>query len=183
MKTPSLALGRCPAGIQKHHFAPRKPPNCTLEKPTFALDSPSFDPNPHSKTDSPAGADVASGLTATIATPISENAAGRQLNKTGAGTLILSGANSYTGGTDIQAGTLRLGASNVIPDRSTVKVAAIAAGQTATLDANGNSDTIGSLTLGGATAANTPEPCSAMLLAFGAMGLLRRRGIIGRTGR
>ena len=95
---------------------------------------------------------VAGGLTATVETPLTDDGAGLRLLKDGIGTLILSGANSYSGGTDIQAGTLRLGASNVIPDSSAVKVAAIAAGQTATLDANGNSDTIGSLTLGGATA-------------------------------
>jgi autotransporter-associated beta strand protein len=93
--------------------------------------------------------DVASGLTATVETPISENVAGRRLTKMGGGTLILSGANTYTGGTTVGAGILRLGAANVLPDTGAVTVAGDAAGVTATLDLNGNNDTIASLTLGG----------------------------------
>jgi autotransporter-associated beta strand protein len=95
---------------------------------------------------------VAAGLTATIETPITEDAAGRQLFKTGAGTLVLSGANTYTGGTTVQAGTLRVGAGNVLPSGKAVTVSGNAPGVTATLDLNGNSQTIGSLTLGGVAA-------------------------------
>ena len=40
------------------------------------------------------------------------------LIKTSTGTIILAGANNYTGDTTISAGTLRLGAANVIPDGS-----------------------------------------------------------------
>jgi fibronectin-binding autotransporter adhesin len=36
---------------------------------------------------------------------------------------------------------------------------------------------------GGGAPAMTPEPCSALLLVFGAAAVIRRRGIIGRTGR
>jgi len=96
--------------------------------------------------------DVASGLIATVATPITEDATPRGLAKKGAGTLILSsGANAYTGPTNVQAGILQLGAGDVLPDSSAVIVGGNVAGVTATLDLNGNSDTIGSLTLGGAT--------------------------------
>jgi autotransporter-associated beta strand protein len=48
---------------------------------------------------------VAPGLTATISTPFTENAADRQLAKAGAGTLILSGNNvGATGGMNLSAG-------------------------------------------------------------------------------
>jgi len=59
--------------------------------------------------------------------------------KTGAGTMVLSGPNSYTGSTSINAGTLKLGASGVIPDASAVTV-------TGTLDMNTFSETVGSIT-------------------------------------
>lgn len=93
---------------------------------------------------------VAPGLTATVATPNSEDAAPRTLTKGGDGTLVLSGANLYSGATIIQAGTLRLGAGNVLPDASAVTLSGQAAGVIPTLDLNGNSDTLGSLSLGGA---------------------------------
>jgi autotransporter-associated beta strand protein len=107
-------------------------------------------------------AEVAAGLTATISTPISEDVAGRGLHKTGPGTLVLSGAGSYTGKTTVQDGTLRLGADNVLPDASAVTVSGNAAAVTGTLDLAGHSDTIGSLTLGGAT------PSSAAAVTTGA---------------
>ena len=93
--------------------------------------------------------EVASGLTATIETPITEDVAGRQLIVRGAGTLILSGANTYTGGTIVQDGILRLGAAGVVPDASAVTVCGYAPGVTATLDLDGKNETIGSLALGG----------------------------------
>jgi autotransporter-associated beta strand protein len=62
------------------------------------------------------------------------------LNKTGTGTLVLGGANTYTGATNINAGTLRNGTANVIPDTSAVTVAS-----GATYDLNSFSETIGSL--------------------------------------
>jgi autotransporter-associated beta strand protein len=66
------------------------------------------------------------------------------LNKTGTGTLILSGANTYTGATNISAGILREGTANVITDTSAVTVAS-----GATYDLNSFSETIGSLAGGG----------------------------------
>ncbi len=44
------------------------------------------------------------------------------ITKLGAGTLTLSGANTYTGTTAVNAGTLALGASNVLADTSSVVV-------------------------------------------------------------
>ncbi|NBQ10422.1 MAG: autotransporter domain-containing protein, partial [Betaproteobacteria bacterium] len=75
------------------------------------------------------------------------------ITKLGGGTtLTLSGTNSYTGGTIISAGTLKLGASGVIPDSSATVV-------NGTLDLAGYSETIGSLSGVGtitSTAAGTP---------------------------
>ncbi len=69
--------------------------------------------------------------------------AGFSLTKSGSGTLTLSGANTYSGGTNITAGTLALGASNVLPN-NTVTIGA------GTLSLGSFSDTIGALALGGA---------------------------------
>lgn len=63
------------------------------------------------------------------------------LTKTGAGVLLLSGNNGYTGATTISAGTLRLGADNRIASQSAISIAS-----GATLDMNNFSDTLGTLT-------------------------------------
>jgi autotransporter-associated beta strand protein len=65
-------------------------------------------------------ADVAPGLTATIATPISDVATGRQLTKAGTGTLVLAGANTYTGPTTVIAGKLQLTNTDAIAGSSGV---------------------------------------------------------------
>src|SRR5438067_1530478 len=62
------------------------------------------------------------------------------LTKTGTGTLLLSGINSYSGATTVGAGTLRIGVTNSIASTSAVTVAA-----GATFDLGGFSDIIGSL--------------------------------------
>ncbi|OLB16736.1 MAG: hypothetical protein AUH07_00295 [Gemmatimonadetes bacterium 13_2_20CM_70_9] len=62
------------------------------------------------------------------------------LTKAGTGTLIVSGANTYTGATAISAGTLQLGATNAAPSGSAVTVSG-----GATFDLRGFSDGIGSL--------------------------------------
>jgi filamentous hemagglutinin family protein len=74
------------------------------------------------------------------------------IDKQGAGVLVLSGNNTYTGTTSISAGTLRLGAANRIANTSAVFV-----GGGATFDLNNFAETVGSLagagavTLGSAT--------------------------------
>ncbi|MBI5691738.1 MAG: autotransporter-associated beta strand repeat-containing protein [Verrucomicrobia bacterium] len=67
------------------------------------------------------------------------------LTKTGTGTLTLAGANTYSGATNVNQGTVTFGASNVLSDTTAVTVAA-----PAVLNLAGNSDTIGSLAGAGA---------------------------------
>ncbi|MBC7393947.1 MAG: autotransporter outer membrane beta-barrel domain-containing protein, partial [Variovorax sp.] len=62
------------------------------------------------------------------------------LIKTTAGILVLSGANSYTGATAVNAGTLRAGAANVLPVGTALTVA-----NAATFDLNNQAQAIGSL--------------------------------------
>jgi len=48
---------------------------------------------------------------------------GGSLVKMGAGTLVLSGSNSYSGATTVNGGTLKIGATNTLPTTTTVMVA------------------------------------------------------------
>jgi autotransporter-associated beta strand protein len=104
--------------------------------------------------------DAAAGSTLTIGGAIS--GAGKSLTLTGAGTVILSGANSFTGGTDVSAGSLiveygaSLGGSLTIGSGAVVTIAAS--------DANGNS-------LVDAASAAAPESSAAVAssAALGAM--------------
>ena len=71
-------------------------------------------------------------------------ATGGSLTKIGAGTLTLSGANTYSGTTRVDAGTLKAGAANTL---SAASAHTVAAG--ATLDLAGFSQSVASLTNGG----------------------------------
>src|SRR6266851_3435150 len=73
------------------------------------------------------------------------------LTKAGTGTLLLSGVNTYTGATAVNAGTLRLGTTNAIGSASAVTVAA-----GATFDLAGFSDVIGSLAGAGTVTSTAP---------------------------
>ena len=89
------------------------------------------------------GIAVATGAQATINSTL---AGVSGMTKDGPGTLLLGGANNYTGATVINDGILQLSVSDVIPDLSGVNI-----GATGTLETYGNNDTIGSLA--GATGA------------------------------
>ncbi len=65
------------------------------------------------------------------------------LVKVGDGVLMISGSNTYRGGTTVSAGTLKLGANNVLPDYLVTV--------NATLDMNAKTDTIGALVLSNGT--------------------------------
>ncbi len=82
------------------------------------------------------------------------------LTKTGDGTLVLSGNNTYTGATNVQAGVLRLGAANRVADASALNISS-----GATFDANGFSETVASLAGAGTLALGNPG--SATTFAFG----------------
>ncbi|MCY2989631.1 MAG: autotransporter-associated beta strand repeat-containing protein, partial [Planctomycetota bacterium] len=80
------------------------------------------------------------------------------LTKTGAGTLLLSGANWYVGDTAISQGTLKLGASGVIPDglgHGNVSV-------TGTLDLGGFNEAVNGLS-GAGTVTSSTGPGTATL--------------------
>ena len=66
------------------------------------------------------------------------------LTKTGTGVVTLAGVNSYTGATDVQAGTLRLGIDNALSASTALTVET-----GATLDLNAHNDTVGSFALYG----------------------------------
>ena len=90
----------------------------------------------------------------TISAVISSVSGAFAPTKTGAGTLYLSGANTYTGTTILEGGLTQLGATNALGNGTNLLVMGIIGGAT-TLDLNGFNQTIGYLTLGGASSVAT----------------------------
>ena len=88
---------------------------------------------------------------------ISDGGSGNGITKLGTGVMSLTGgaANTYSGATRVEQGTLVVQAANSIPDASPISVIATGAGTTAVLRWGlgnaGVADTIGNLTLGGTT--------------------------------
>ncbi|MSU56718.1 MAG: hypothetical protein EXS35_00800 [Pedosphaera sp.] len=90
---------------------------------------------------------------------VGETGGTRSLTKTGNGTLILGTASTYSGDTTISAGTLKLGAANVIPDGS----------GNGNLTANGTLDLAGfSETLNGLSGSGIVDNTSASAVSFAA---------------
>jgi len=69
--------------------------------------------------------------------------------KGGSGTWILSGANTYTGATTINYGSLKLGINNAIPTSSPVSIVGLGNNTNGTLDLNGFNQSLSSLTMAG----------------------------------
>jgi autotransporter-associated beta strand protein len=79
---------------------------------------------------------------------ITNGAAGMSLVKAGPGTQILAGANSYTGDTLLTAGTLTLGATNVLPNTTNLTIG------NATLNAGTFTHTLATLDVTGSATLN-----------------------------
>jgi autotransporter-associated beta strand protein len=100
-----------------------------------------------------------------------------KLSKTGAGILVLSGSNTYQGGTDVEAGTLDVTLRAALPDQSSLTVGVGASSLFAA--ASGGPALFGSPNL---APLPVPEPSAFVLLASAAIGLAtsawkrRRRG-------
>ncbi|MEI6032769.1 MAG: autotransporter-associated beta strand repeat-containing protein [Verrucomicrobiae bacterium] len=82
---------------------------------------------------------VNSGVTGTISANIIPTG-GNNLTKSGLGSLILSGTNSYTGTTTVTAGTLLIGVNNSI-----LSTNALTTGAAGTFDLNGYAQTVGQI--------------------------------------
>ena len=80
----------------------------------------------------------------TVSGVIANGASNASLTKTGPGTLVLSGPNSYSGGTIVSAGTLALGTTNAL-----LSTGALTVNGTGTFDLAGNGQTVGNLSDGG----------------------------------
>ncbi|MFC0239740.1 autotransporter domain-containing protein [Rhodopseudomonas telluris] len=94
--------------------------------------------------------DVASATTTTLQGVVANGASAGTLNKSGDGTLLLSGTNTYTGATNVNGGTLRAGTAAAFGASTDFSVAS-----GATLDLNGFNKTFGTLSgAGTVTGAN-----------------------------
>lgn len=88
--------------------------------------------------------DVATDRTLTVNAVLSQASSNSGFTKTGEGTMILSGSNTFTGGVTVNAGTLQLGHASALNSAAPVSVA-FGASSTGTLRLNGNSVTVSNL--------------------------------------
>jgi autotransporter-associated beta strand protein len=89
------------------------------------------------------------GQSLTISGPVSTGVSGSGLNKEGAGTLLLTGTNTFDGAVAVNAGTLKLSGGSALADTVAVTVAV---GGTLALNAATDDESIGSLACNTATA-------------------------------
>ncbi|TAE90858.1 MAG: hypothetical protein EAZ81_08465, partial [Verrucomicrobia bacterium] len=121
---------------------------------------------------------TSTGVTASISSIISGSAG---LSKSGAGTLVLSGANNFAGDTNVLQGTLRLGNATALG--SVANGTSVADG--ATLDINGSSTSTEVISLAGAGVNNLGALINNGAEQVNALGrlLLSANASIGGTGR
>jgi len=93
-----------------------------------------------------------SGGKITISSVIGPNVTGVIESPSGTAVMALSGANTYTGYTEVEAGTLQTGAANVLGGASSTAQLQMNGG---TLDMDGNSQAVGSITGTGSTITST----------------------------
>jgi fibronectin-binding autotransporter adhesin len=97
--------------------------------------------------------------------------AGGSLNKFGDGTLVLTGANTYTGGTVIWGGTLRVGSPDALRGAGALTIGASGSAfislATSGLDLGGFTVTASTVTVGNATVANGTLAADAFVLSGG----------------
>jgi autotransporter-associated beta strand protein len=91
---------------------------------------------------------------------IADGAAGMTLTKSGAGTQILSAANTWSGSTTVSTGTLKLGASGAIPDGSGKGNVTV----NGTLDLNGHDETINGLSGTGVVDSTAAETAATLTI-------------------
>lgn len=97
-------------------------------------------------------------ITANVDATISSALAGTAgFTKAGAGTLTLSGTNTLTGTVNVNSGTLKLAAGNVLPSNTAFTVTGTGAGVTATLDLGSANQTTGAISMGGSTATSASQ--------------------------
>ncbi|QHM90249.1 autotransporter-associated beta strand repeat-containing protein [Acetobacter pasteurianus] len=92
-----------------------------------------------------ANVDVPNSQTDTISGVISDGGSPGLLTKTGAGTLALTGANTFSGGLDIEQGTISLGGTGIVLNQNGVPVNISSGG---TLDLSGRGGTSNSVSIG-----------------------------------
>ena len=117
-------------------------------------------------------ADNGSGIATLTLGAINDGGVARSLTKTGSGLLILSGSDTYSGGTAVDAGSLAVTSSRAFPSGSGLFVGAGATFVFDPSDAAAPAEIASPAALPVARLAVVPEPSSFLLLAVAAFGLL-----------
>ncbi|MCI0684277.1 MAG: autotransporter-associated beta strand repeat-containing protein [Gemmataceae bacterium] len=117
----------------------------------------------------------------TFSGAIQDGGSGRvtALTKAGSGTLILSGVNTYSGTTTINAGTLQVAGGAALPNTGVVSIANAAG---AVLDVNGTNEAIGALNGGGTGGGQVALGSGTLTVGNTAIGAGSFAGIISGAG-